>query len=259
MLITHKINTILVFILMAFLGASAYFYNLSWWWLLVPSVLWFIIAAIGSGLVWTGYHIKTYCKNPSEKARIVAITFDDGPTPETLKVLALLRQYNAKATFFCIGKQIEKHPEIFKQVLAEGHTVGNHTYTHLPTNGFAQKTQWLQELKLTDELILKNSGKKAKFFRPPYGVTTPYLSQALKITGHKVIGWNIRSLDAVIKDETKIFNRIKTRLKPGSIILLHDTSQKSVNVLEQLLVLLQQNNYEAVTVDRLLNIPAYEE
>lgn len=259
MLITHKINTVLVFILMAFFGAAVYYYNLSCWWLLVPPVLWFIIAAIGSGLVWTGYHIKTYCKNPAENNKIVAITFDDGPTPETLKVLDLLRQYNAKGTFFCIGKQIEKYPEIFKQVLAEGHTVGNHTYTHLPTNGFAQKAQWLQELKLTDELILINSGRKAKFFRPPYGVTTPYMAQALKATGHKVIGWNIRSLDAVIKDETTIFNRIKTRLKPGSIILLHDTSQKSVNVLEQLLVLLQQNNYEAVTVDRLLNIPAYEE
>lgn len=258
MFITHKVNIALFFTLLALFGALAFLGHASWWWLALPPVLWFIIAAIGSGLVWTGYHVKTFCSNPSEKKKIIAITFDDGPTPYTEKVLELLDTYNAKATFFCIGKQIETYPEIFKKILEKGHTIGNHTYSHQPMLGFSNKSQWLDELNITNNLIEQNSGLKANYFRPPYGVTTPNLGKALKATGHNVIGWNIRSLDAVIQDEQKIFDRIKIRLKPGSIILLHDTSQKSVNVLEQLLVLLHEHNYEAVTVNRLLNIPAYE-
>lgn len=258
MLITHKVNIALFFTLLALFGALAFLGHTSWWWVVLPFVLWFIIAAMGSGFVWSGYHVKTFCSNPTEKEKIIAITFDDGPTPYTEQVLDLLDKYNAKATFFCIGKQIEAYPEIFKKVLERGHTVGNHTYSHLPSLGLSTKNQWLEELNVTNNLIEQNSGLKANYFRPPYGVTTPNLAKALKATGHNVIGWNIRSLDAVIKSEQKILNRIITRLKPGSIILLHDTSQKSVNVLEQLLVLLQQHNYKAVTVNRLLNLPAYE-
>lgn len=258
MLITHKVNIALLFTLLALFGALAFLGHVSWWWLVLPPVLWFIIAAIGSGLIWTGYHVKTLCCHPAEKKKIVAITFDDGPTPHTEKVLELLDKYNAKGTFFCIGRQIEAHPEILKKVLDKGHAVGNHTYSHLPTLGFANRQTWLQELDATNNLIYKHTGLRAKLFRPPYGVTTPNLAGALKATGHDVIGWNVRSLDAVKTDEQEIFNRIKTRLKPGCIILLHDTSQKSVNVLEQLLVLLRKHNYETVTADQLLNIPAYE-
>jgi peptidoglycan/xylan/chitin deacetylase (PgdA/CDA1 family) len=258
MLITHKINIILFIILTVLLGTSAFLYDTSLWWLLVPFVLYVTLAAIGSGLVWTGYHIKAYCKNPAISHNMIAISFDDGPTPYTLKVLDLLNLYNAKATFFCIGKQIEMHPDIFKKIIEEGHTVGNHTYTHQPKFPMFSKHAIIKELKVTNEMIQLHSGMVAKFFRPPYGVTSPKMAKAITDTGYTVIGWNIRSLDAVIKDENKIVNRIKKRLKPGSIILLHDTSQKTVNVLEQLLVLLQQDNYKMVTVDHLLNIPAYE-
>lgn len=259
MLITHRVNTALFFLLIALLITASFFYTLPWWLFCLPVLLWLVFAVAGSGLVWTGYHIKTYCNNASVKQNSIAITFDDGPTPETPKVLDLLDKYGAKATFFCIGRQVEKHPEILQRIIAEGHTVGNHTLTHNPQMGLWSEDKVVNELNITNNDIEKHTGKAPLFFRPPYGVTYPALAKALKKTGHKAIGWNIRSLDAVIKDENKIFRRIKTRLKPGSIILLHDTSQKSVNVLEQLLVLLQQNKYEAVTVDRLLNIPAYEE
>lgn len=234
-------------------------YNpLPWWTFSIPFLLWFVIAGMGSAFVQSGYHIRTFYRNNKAAGKKIAITFDDGPTPETLKVLSLLHQYNVKATFFCIGRQMEKYPEIFKEVIAQGHTVGNHTYSHSPKMGFFSAVKILDELRSTDALI-EQYNLKPQLYRPPYGVTTPNLAKAIKQTGHKVIGWNIRSLDAVIKDENKILKRIKNRLAPGSILLLHDTSQKTVNVLEQLLILLQQQNYEAVTVNELLNIPAYEE
>lgn len=239
-------------------GAAAFFYGVSWWYLLVPFTIWLITAVAGSGLVQTGYHIKTYNSNPNVKEKLIAITFDDGPTPETPKVLELLKKHGVKATFFCIGRQIEKYPDILKQTISEGHTVGNHTYSHSPKMSLWNTEAVLGELARTDEIIYSIGGVNTKLYRPPYGVTFPQLARAIKVTKHKVIGWNIRSLDAVIDDEQHILKRITSRLKPGSIILLHDTSQKSINVLEQLLVVLQRENYKPVTVDQLLNINAYE-
>jgi len=255
-MLTHKVNTGFFLAVFIFLAAYSFYQPLAWWVLIIPVLLWLTIAVIGSGLVQSGYHIKTYNRIQTTDKKI-AVTFDDGPTPSTEKVLELLKKYNVKATFFCIGKQIEKHPDILQKIINEGHTVGNHTYNHLPQMNFFSTDKILTELKSTDALI-QHYILKPMLFRPPYGVTSPRLARALKTTGHYVVGWNIRSLDAVIEDENKIFNRIATRLAPGSIILLHDTSQKTVNVLEQLLILLQQQHYEAVTVNQLLNIPAYE-
>lgn len=257
-MITHRTNTILNIAVAVLLGAAAFFCGISWWWLLIPTAIWLIMAVAGSGLVQTGYHVKTFCANPHVTEKLIAITFDDGPTPETPKVLELLRKYDAKATFFCIGRQIEKYPDIFRQTINEGHTVGNHTYSHSPKMGLWNWAEVLAELMKTNDIIWNVGGKKAKLYRPPYGVTFPNLAKAIKITGHKVIGWNIRSLDAVMQEEERILKRITSRLKPGSIILLHDTSQKSANVLEQLLVVLQRENYRLVTADELLKISAYE-
>lgn len=241
--------------MLAVLAASSV---VSWFWLILPCFIWLVIAVAGSGLVQSGYHIKTLYKKKGATVKEIAITFDDGPTPETEKVLELLSRYNAKATFFCIGSQIEKYPEVLQKTLNEGHTVGNHTYSHSTKLSLFPVNKTVEDITLTDSFIIKYSNKKPLLFRPPFGVTSPRIAKALRLTGHYVIGWNVRSLDAVTEDETKIFSRIKRGIAPGSIILLHDTSQKTVNVLEQLLLLLQQQGYKAVTVDALLDIPAYE-
>jgi peptidoglycan/xylan/chitin deacetylase (PgdA/CDA1 family) len=89
--------------------------------------LWFLIVFWGSAFIASNYHIKTYCSNPLENEKKMAITFDDGPHEMTLLVLDVLKKYNAKATFFCIGKNIEAHPDILKRTIEEGHTVGNHS------------------------------------------------------------------------------------------------------------------------------------
>ena len=236
-----------------------YIHGLQWWWYLLPLFIWFAIAGLGSAFIRSNYHINALCSNEDIKGNKIAITFDDGPHPETENVLRLLEKYNAKGTFFCIGSQIEKYPEIFKKIIDQGHVVGNHTYTHSPKMGFFSTARVSDELQRTNKIIEITGSKNVKLSRPPYGVTSPSIAKALKRAGLYVIGWNIRSLDTVIKEEDVIFRRIKNMLAPGSIILLHDTSARTVNVLEQLLVLLQQNNYEAITVDELLNIPAYEE
>lgn len=232
--------------------------KIDWWWYLLLFIGFTGLTSWGSFDIRLNYFLNAYSNNPKEKGLKIALTFDDGPHEMTEKVLDLLLKYNAKATFFCIGTQIEKHPGILQRIINEGHIVGNHTYSHSKSFGFFSTSQVLQEVTQTDALLQNKIFKKPLFFRPPFGVTNPNIAKALSKTKHHVIGWNIRSLDTVIDDESQILDRIKKRVKPGGIILLHDTSLKTVNVLEQLLLFLQSENYEMITVDKLLNISAYE-
>lgn len=221
-------------------------------------ILWFLIVFWGSSYIGSNYHVKTYCSNSLETEKKIALTFDDGPNEMTLLVLDVLKKYNAKATFFCIGKNIEAHPDILKRTIEEGHTIGNHSYSHSPFFDFYRKEQVIAEIERTDALIESVLGKKTILFRPPYGITNPSIRRALAVTQHKTIGWNIRSLDGIIKNEKFLLDRIIKRIKPGGVVLLHDTSIQTINVLEELLSYLQKNNYSVVPLEDLLNIKAYE-
>lgn len=233
--------------------------NAKWWAFLFILMVFVGVTSWGSFDLRLSYFLTAHCNNPKEKEDKIAITFDDGPHEMTEKVLDLLQNYNAKATFFCIGTQIEKHPDIMNRMMSEGHILGNHTYFHSKSFGFFSAEKVKEEILKNDSLLFQFTNKKIKFFRPPFGVTNPNVARAVSETKHTVIGWNIRSLDTVIDDENKIFERIKSKIEPGGIILLHDTSLKTVNVLEQLLLLLQSEKYDIVTIDKLLNLPAYED
>ncbi|WP_264552811.1 polysaccharide deacetylase family protein [Flavobacterium sp. N2038] len=257
-MITHKnISVFFIFLLLLLFLLNLYT-AINFWWFVLIVLIWLGINAFGSARISSNYHVKAFCNNPLETEKKIALTFDDGPSIFTLEVLELLKKYNAKATFFCIGKNIETHPEILKQIIAEGHLVGNHSYSHSKFFDFYHEDKITDELRKTDKLLEKFTSKKINFFRPPYGVTTPSIRRALKITGHQVIGWNIRSLDGGTKNQDLILSRIKKRVSPGGIVLLHDTAPHSVLVLEQFLQFLQQNNYQVVSIEELLNLKAYE-
>ena len=258
MLKFKKINILILIILFIFF-VFEYFIELHISAYIIIIIVWFIITSIGSVNISWNYYLKALNKNDTIIKRHVAITFDDGPNNiYTLEVLKLLKRYKAKASFFCIGKNIEMYPKILKEIVNQGHIIGNHTYSHSYLMGFFSKENVINEINCTNKLVEKILGKKMKLFRPPFGITNPSIAKAINEEKKQVIGWNIRSLDTIINDEKKILNRIKNKISPGSIILLHDTSKKSVNVLKQLLIFLYKNNYQSVTVDTLLNIDAYE-
>lgn len=257
-MITHK-NISLFFLFLLLLLVLMNFYTaISWVWFIAIVLIWLGINAFGSARISSNYHVKAFCNNPSETEKKITITFDDGPSIFTLEVLELLKKHDVKATFFCIGKNIEAHPEILKQIIADGHLVGNHSYSHSPLFDFYNAATIKEEIEKTDLLLEKYTSRKTNFFRPPYGVTTPSIRRALEKTGHNVIGWNIRSLDGGTKNQELIFNRIIKRVSPGGIVLLHDTASHSVLVLEQFLQFLQQNNYKVISTEELLNLKAYE-
>ena len=221
-------------------------------------IIWLSITALGSALIGWNYHLNCLNQLKKNQDNTIAITFDDGPHPEfTPKVLALLERYNAKATFFCIGHHIEKHPELFKAIVSHGHTIGNHTYSHVNHFGAFGKNKVLAELEKTNSIIKSLIGQEPILFRPAFGVTNPSVKWAVNRLKMQGIGWSKRSLDTTNRSEHVILNRITNGLKPGDVILMHDTSEKSIAVLEQLLLFLEKEELKSVTVDYLFKIKPY--
>lgn len=236
----------------------ALFLDIHWVMYVFLGILWASFTTIGSFHIRWNYHLPALHDNKKIKKNWVAITFDDGPHPEfTPKVLELLKQYNAKASFFCVGQQASLYEGLAKDIIARGHTIGNHTYTHSNYFGFFGTKKIMGELKKTNKTIKKITGLSTKLYRPAFGVTNPNISKAIKKLELQTIGWSIRSLDTTKRSKKTILERITNKIKKGDIILLHDSSEKTVEVLEQLLLFLQHNNMQSVTVDQLLDIEAY--
>ena len=165
--------------------------------------------------------------NINTKNKELYLTFDDGPTPEiTNWVLSTLKDFNAKATFFCIGNNIEKHPDIYNNILSQGHSIGNHTYNHL--KGWKHKTRhYTEDVKRTQLLINSN----VKLFRPPYGKLKPKQSLQIQELGYKIILWDVLSFDwdkAVSKE--KCLKNVTSAANEGSIIVFHDSIKASQNL-----------------------------
>ena len=163
----------------------------------------------------------------------IYLTFDDGPTPEITEwVLNILDSHAIPATFFCIGNNIDKHPDIFKKVIAHGHRIGNHTYNHL--KGWkTNNDDYIRNTKVCEEAIIKHSEGKinTRLFRPPYGKIKPLQSRLLRKQGYQIILWDVISMDydKTVTPEECIQNVIQNA-RQGSIIVFHDSLKAFQNL-----------------------------
>jgi peptidoglycan/xylan/chitin deacetylase (PgdA/CDA1 family) len=182
----------------------------------------------------------------------VAITLDDGPSPEhTDGVLKVLDKYNVKATFFIIGEKASHNKDILRKIHSQGHRIGNHTWSHAFWFDLYPPGRMIREIIKTDQLIQEITGEKPKFFRPPYGVINPMLVRALKKTAHQVVGWSIRTFDTTRKKE-KVLKKVRKNIKGDDIILLHDHLPHAAELLEKIILLLREKNLEIVPLETLL-------
>ena len=205
-----------------------------------------------------GCYLKALCR-AKKKEKVVALTFDDGPHPaHTAEVLDVLKQYRAPAAFFCIGSQAEKYPEAVRRIVADGHTVGNHSYRHTGWFPFYSAKKMEKDLRLSQGILERITKRPVTFFRPPFGVTNPTVAKVVKKTGYHTIGWNIRSFDTRGESPERIFRRIVRRLEPGSVILLHDRLPDAAAVLKSLLDELQKQQYRIISLQEMFNIESYE-
>jgi len=152
------------------------------------------------------------------------LTFDDGPTPHITKwILDVLKEYNAKATFFCLGKNVEKYPDIFNKILEDNHSVGNHSYSHI--NGWKTKTkEYLQDIDIANNII------KTSLFRPPYGKIK--ISQYKYLCKkYKIVMWTVLSKDYNYRISNEAcFNNVVEYAKEGSVIVFHDSEKAKNNM-----------------------------
>lgn len=184
--------------------------------------------------------------------KVVALTFDDGPTKNVEQVLHLLEQYNAKATFFLIGQDIEKFPEETKAIIEADHQVGNHTFSHARMI-FKSPTFIKEEIDKTDGLIHEAGYKGEIDFRPPNGKKLVFLPYYLKQQEKETITWNIEPDTFFTTPEEKI-DYVLEEIHPGSIILLHpmyDQSGDELQVIEEILKALTKEGYRFITIDDL--------
>ena len=184
----------------------------------------------------------------SKEEKNIYLTFDDGPTPKITEwVLDTLKQYNAQATFFCIGKNIEQNPAILKKIIDNGHAIGNHTYEHL--NGWkSKKKDYLNSVLKTEKIISKFvQTPSKKLFRPPYGRIRITQTNELSKNNYKVIMWSVLSgdFDHAISNEKCLLNVINNS-NNGDIIVFHDSEkafEKLQVVLPKTLEFLSEKGY----------------
>lgn len=189
------------------------------------------------------YDILNYTKSD----KMVAFTFDDGPSYNTIKIVNTLVKYDSKATFFLVGNQVEKYAKTMDVLVKNGMDIGNHTYSHKELTKLRDK-EILKEIDLTNEVIYNKTGIKPMFLRPSYGAMNKRIK---KLSTMPIIVWNIDTLDWKYHNSNKIKDKILKYVSDGDIILMHDTYVATLNAVEMVIPELKKQGYKIVSVSEL--------
>lgn len=212
----------------------------------------------GSYRIDSQFYMPVICQGNSTEKKI-AISFDDGPDPVyTSPILDILKAQQVPAVFFCIGHKLSNNAVLVKRAQEEGHVLGNHSFSHAALFDLYSARRMQTELQNVNTALSSIIGRKPRYFRPPYGVTNPNLARAVRKTAMKTIGWNIRSMDTTAKDEDMLLEKVLRSLKPGAILLFHDTLPITAKILPQLIETARELGYEWVRIDALINESPYE-
>lgn len=187
-------------------------------------------------------------------AKRIALTFDDGPSDRyTAEILDILQEYDVKATFFIVGVNAEKSPDLLRRIVREGHEIGNHTYSH-PHLQKMDATTLAAELARTDALIRRITGNSPTLFRPPEGVVTTSVKAAAMDGGYRLVLWSIDTRDWALNPVSNILRTVKREASDGDIILFHDWvagNSPTPAALRQVIPWLLAEGYEFVTAGQL--------
>ncbi|NLY06463.1 polysaccharide deacetylase family protein [Candidatus Sordicultor fermentans] len=185
----------------------------------------------------------------SQVRKEVALTFDDAPSPFTKEVLKILDNYGVSATFFLVGSQVEKSPEVARQIVAAGHEIGNHSFSHCWSSDDSVETL-VEDIKRAEEAIYRATGQVPLYFRPPGGMVNDKVKEACGQTGYSILLWWVDSQDWLLTEE-EILEKVKKEVKDGAIILFHNLAT-TVEVLPQVIEDLRREGYKFVTISQLL-------
>jgi len=225
-----------------------------------------IVLSITVFMVWasasirSGVYVRVFCREKTDR-KVVYLTFDDGPhPPETERVLDVLRERGARATFFLIGSKVSGNEAVLRRMLEEGHALGLHTYSHAGTFPLLSFDKMLADVNDGKHAVESVAGKKISLFRPPFGVTNPTISKVVRTLGLHTVGWDVRSFDTMFCKSSEhsckqsghdwyvpVVERIMKQVRPGSVILLHDRLDGASELLALLLDSLAASGYDFTT------------
>ncbi len=217
---------------------------------------------------WAGYHTMSPTSQLYGRtfiglgpgSRQLALTYDDGPNdPYTWRMLEVLERHQVKATFFLIGQYVQQKPEIARAVVAAGHAVGSHTWSH-PNLIFQQVTELRRQLVQTRQAILDATGVETKIFRPPFGGRRPATLRTVRAFGLQTVMWNVTCYDWKAKSAEEIVGHAERQIRGGDVILLHDGSHvrmgvdrsRSVEASDRILSRYLGEGYEFVTIPEMM-------
>ena len=200
---------------------------------------------------------ETFFVNGPETANRVALTFDDGPDPlNTPRILDVLAEKNVRATFFLLGENVERFPEIAQRILNEGHQIGNHSWSHPNFRDMDDQEVLNEEIYPTSDKIAEITGHYPTLLRPPFGAINNSTIESLQDQGWKIANWSMDSYDWHISqdDPDEIINRIQRIQHPGGIVLLHDgiVNRVTAEALPGIIDMLREEGYEFNTLNELL-------
>ncbi len=223
--------------------------------------LWYSVLYSGSNIV--APVIKTIHRHQA-----VALTFDDGPTPGfTDRVLDILQQHNAHASFFLIGSQAKQHPELVRRMIAEGHTVGNHTWDHHHHGVWHGEAYWQDQLQRTSTVLAEITGHAPALFRAPMGFKTPPQARAVRKSAMRYIAWRVRAWDTLRISPHTICRIVTAQIRPGDIVTLHDgleparrncSQESTVQALPEILRILKSRGLTSLSLEQALESPVYQ-
>lgn len=210
-----------------------------------------VMSGVGNGGAMTQKTVTAAVtqKDAQGEKKKVALTFDDGPNPEyTPQMLEVLKEKNVKATFFLLGEEVEKYPEIVKTIQKEGHVIGNHSYKHEQLSKLTMEEACAQ-VNRTNELIYDITGVYPSYLRPPFGDWHEKLDCEVNMVE---VLWDVDTLDWSSQNHARIVNKVLKNVKEDDIILMHDGYETSVTAAREIIDTLQKQGYEFVTVDEIL-------
>ncbi len=243
---------------------------------IVLSIIVFMVWASAS--IRSGVYVRAFCGEKTDR-KVVYLTFDDGPhPPETERVLDVLRERGARATFFLIGSKVSGNEAVLLRMLEEGHALGLHTYSHAGTFPLLSFDKMLADVNEGKRAVESVAGKKISLFRPPFGVTNPTIAKVVRTLGLRTVGWDVRSFDTMFCKSSEhsckqsgysckqsehsckqsgysckqsghdwyvpVVERIMKQVRPGSVILLHDRLDGASELLALLLDSLAASGYD---------------
>jgi len=215
--------------------------------------LYLFTLGFGVAFIQLNFFLPALCRGSANR-REIALTFDDGPDPEsTPALLDLLRTNGVHATFFCVGERARRYPDLVRRIANEGHTLGNHSEHHAWWTNFLFGRALDSELTAAQRSIESSAGVRPRYYRPPLGLTNPHYRSALDKAGLRLVGWHLRSFDLRRTPVETIAKRVCAQARPGSIVAMHDVGPGRARVLQlvqEVIAYSRAHGYSLVCVDR---------